>query len=196
MKLVLATKNPGKLRELKELAQDASFVDLQLAPDSFDPEETGNTFLENAIIKAKAAAQMTGLHAVSDDSGLEVYALDGRPGIHSARYCEGSDADRRHKVMKEVAALEDNENRACAFVCAMALCSPDGEVLHTTIGRWHGEIYPVEKGANGFGYDPIFYVVEKGKTSAELPAHEKNQLSHRAKAWRLMLEHIRKTMAE
>ncbi|HEY9776023.1 MAG TPA: RdgB/HAM1 family non-canonical purine NTP pyrophosphatase [Planktothrix sp.] len=191
MKIVLATKNPGKLKELNELAGEAPFVELVLAPENFDPEETGSTFVENAIIKAKEAAKATGLPALADDSGLEVSALGGRPGIRSARYFPGSDADRRRKLLEEVKASGGNTDRSAAFVCAMAFCDADGTVLHTAEARWAGEICDEERGSNGFGYDPIFYLPAKKRTAAELPAHEKNKLSHRAQAWQKMLEHIK-----
>jgi XTP/dITP diphosphohydrolase len=191
MKVVLATKNPGKLKELQELSGDAKDFDFILAPANFDPEETGNTFVENAIIKAKEAALSTGLHALADDSGLEVSCLEGRPGIRSARYCEGTDADRRHKLLGEI------RDKACtdlnaAFVCAMAFCAPDGAVIHTTEARWHGTICDQERGENGFGYDPIFYLPEKNKTAAELSSDEKNTLSLRAQAWTKMFAHLQK----
>jgi XTP/dITP diphosphohydrolase len=189
MQVVLATKNPGKLRELKELSSNTPDLDFVLAPADFDPEETGTTFVENAVIKAKAAALATGLHALADDSGLEVDGLGGRPGIHSARYCEGTDADRRHKLLAEIKqnAVAD---RNAAFVCAMAFCAPDGSVLYTTEARWPGTIGDQERGENGFGYDPIFYLPEKNKTAAELSSDEKNKLSHRAQAWTKMLTHL------
>lgn len=189
MKVVLATKNPGKLRELKELSGDAQNLDFILAPANFDPDETGITFIENAIIKARAAALTTGLHALADDSGLEVSCLEGRPGIHSARYCQGTDADRRGKLLAEI-KQNACADRNAAFVCAMAFCAPDGAVLHTTEARWQGTICDQERGENGFGYDPIFYLPEKNKTAAELSSDEKNKLSHRAQAFTKMLAHL------
>jgi len=189
MKVVLATKNPGKLRELQELASGNTSVELVLAPDSFNAEETGNTFLANAEIKARAAALATGLPAVADDSGIEVNALGGRPGVYSARYCEGSDADRRLKLGREVKE-SGSSDRGAAFVCAMVYCSPAGVVLHTVEERWHGSIQDKETGSNGFGYDPIFYVEEFKRSAAELTMQEKNLLSHRAKAWRAMSKYL------
>lgn len=186
MNLVLATKNPGKLRELKELAQVFDWLELQLAPDEFDPEETGSTFIENAIIKAKAAAEMTGQLAIADDSGIAVDALNGAPGIRSARYCPGSDIDRRRKLLKELQSVPDGE-RGGAFVCAMALCDSDGNVLHTSLREWRGVIARDERGENGFGYDPIFYLPDLNLTSAEISPEQKNARSHRGQAWRDML---------
>jgi XTP/dITP diphosphohydrolase len=189
MKVVLATRNPGKLKELQDLAANDVGVELVLAPPSFDPAETGETFMENAEIKARAAALATGLHAVADDSGIEVDALGGGPGVHSARYCAGTDADRRAKLLEDFKATAST-NRSAAFVCAMVFCSPTGEVLHTVQERWQGSLQDRESGANGFGYDPIFYVEEWKRSSAELTMQEKNQLSHRAKAWRAMSKYL------
>ncbi len=186
MNLVLATKNPGKLRELKELASQFDWLKLELAPDHFDPEETGSTFIENAIIKAAAAAEMTGKLSIADDSGITVVALNGAPGIRSARYCEGTDIDRRRKLLKELEAVPDGQ-RDGAFVCAMALCDGDGKVLHTTQAEWPGVIGRDERGENGFGYDPIFLLPDLGLTSAQISPEQKNSKSHRGQAWRSML---------
>lgn len=191
MKLVLATKNPGKLKELKELALDLDWLELVLAPDDFDPEETGQTFMENSIIKSRSAWQMTGEMSLADDSGISVQALNGAPGIHSARYCEGSDADRRHKLLQTMADVPDDRRQA-AFVCAMSLCSPTGEILHGSEARWEGIIAREERGNNGFGYDPIFYLPDMARTSAELTSQEKNERSHRAQAWADMLRFLSK----
>jgi XTP/dITP diphosphohydrolase len=189
MKLVLATKNPGKLKELKELAGADDWLELQLAPAEFDPEETGKTFEENAILKASIAARMTGLMAVGDDSGIEVNALNGAPGIYSARYCVGTDADRRHKLLGALDSTDDNE-RGANFTCCMALCAASGEVMHTTTARWHGEIFRGERGNNGFGYDPIFFLPEFGLTAAELRSEQKNLISHRGQAWRAIVDYL------
>lgn len=189
MNLVLATKNPGKIKELLELADDAT-VELEMAPDGFDAEETGASFQENAIIKARVAALMTGKFALADDSGLSVDALSGGPGINSARYCEGTDADRRHKLLTELKEVPQ-EKRQASFVCAMALCNAEGQVIHTTSGIWRGKIGVVERGENGFGYDPIFYLLDRDLTAAELSQKEKNDLSHRGKAWRAMLSKLK-----
>ncbi|MBS2001942.1 MAG: RdgB/HAM1 family non-canonical purine NTP pyrophosphatase [Cyanobacteria bacterium SZAS LIN-5] len=189
MNLVLATKNPGKLRELKELAQGFDWLELELAPDQFDPEETGNTFIENAIIKAKAAAEMTGKLSIADDSGIAVDALNGAPGIRSARYCPGSDTDRRRKLLDDLHSIPDDQ-RGGAFVCAMALCDDTGNVLHTTLREWRGVIARDERGENGFGYDPIFYLPDLNQTSAQISPAEKNARSHRGQAWRAMLEFL------
>ncbi len=186
MRIILATKNSGKLKELQELGGNASWLELLLAPDGFNPKETGKTFYENAVIKAKAAVQLAGLPALADDSGLIVEALNGEPGIHSARYCEGSDADRRAKLLDALKAIP-NDRRVAAFMCVMVLCDKGGQVLHSAIRAWPGRIGTVERGNNGFGYDPIFYLLDRDMTAAELTSDEKNRLSHRGQAWRAML---------
>lgn len=189
MKLVLATRNLGKLRELEELAGGATWLELVLAPETFAPKETGRTFYENAAIKAKTAAQLSGLTALADDSGLIVEALNGKPGIHSARYCAGTDADRRAKLLAEMQAVPE-ERRLAAFLCAMVLCDRHGAILHSVVRAWPGRIGVVERGENGFGYDPIFYLQDRDITAAELRPEEKNMLSHRGQAFRAMLSYL------
>jgi XTP/dITP diphosphohydrolase len=189
MELVLATQNPGKLRELQALARAMPELHLILAPEGFDPEETGNTFIENALIKAIEAARQTGIMSVADDSGLCVDALDGRPGIHSARYALGSDADRRQKLLAEMAEIPEGKRQA-AFVCAMALVDGSESVLFTCQARWGGHLGLVEQGSNGFGYDPIFYPDGLTQTSAEIETAFKNEVSHRSQAWRQVLNFL------
>lgn len=189
MKVVLATHNPGKIREFSQMSEPYG-IELLPMPDDLDPEETGATFLENALIKARAAAKVTNLPAVADDSGLEIEALDGRPGIRSARYCEGTDKDRREKILEEMVSVPRGQRQA-AFVCAMALCLPDGSILKTTEERWHGSIGFESRGENGFGYDPIFELDGRNETSAMITNEEKNTLSHRGQAWRKMVDFIR-----
>ncbi len=193
MKLVLATKNPGKLKELQELAGSSSGINFVLAPDEFDPEETGSTFLENAIIKARAASEMTNLPAIADDSGIVVDALDGRPGIKSARYCEGDDGARRKKLLNEMKTVSD-EKRQARFVCALAMSDAKGDIVFTTQAAWEGKIGYEERGSNGFGYDPIFLPDgEGGSTAAELSSESKNSQSHRGQAFRTFLrQHVNK----
>ena len=191
MKVVLATKNPGKLKELNEIARDKNWLELLLAPEGFAPEETGDTYLANAIIKAKEAARLTNNLAIADDSGLEVSALNGRPGVHSARYAEGIDALGREKLLAELKNI--NENRKAQFVCVMVIWKPglDKPLFHTK-GVWTGEIGRKEAGDGGFGYDPIFHPDEMNLTAAQLSAKEKNLLSHRGQAWRNTLEYLEK----
>lgn len=196
MKIVLATKNPGKLKELTEMAEGlADGIELVLAPDEFDPEETGSTYIDNAIIKAKAAAQMTNLISIADDSGLEVTAMDGRPGVHSARYCAGSDRDRRLKLLDELASVPEGRRQA-QFVCWMAVCDPskNGEIIYRSEGVWRGRIGFDERGEGGFGFDPIFYETDSDVTAAQLSADEKNRKSHRGQAWRQVLSFLEKTL--
>jgi XTP/dITP diphosphohydrolase len=195
MRVVIATTNPGKLRELKEIAQGKSSVEFVLAPEDFSVDETGSTFVENAVLKARAAAEATGLMAVADDSGIEVDALDGRPGIHSARYCEGSDRERRLKLLEDVKEVPPGK-RGAAFVCAMAVCVPTGQTVFTTLNRWEGELGFVEKGENGFGYDPIFMLPTLGKTSAEISPEDKNRISHRGQAFEQVLKFLQNAHAE
>lgn len=189
MKLCLATKNPGKLKELIKIAQESDAtknLELVLAPPEFDPEETGKTFMENAVIKAREAAKLSGLMAVADDSGLCVDALNSRPGIYSARYAEGDDAKGRAKLLTELKDVPA-EKRNAAFVCAMALVKPDGSIVLQVQKDWQGSICTSEKGNNGFGYDPIFVPNGLNITSAEMSAEDKNHVSHRGQAWRTVL---------
>lgn len=195
MKIVLATKNPGKLKELSEMAKELAETEFEflLAPDEFDPEETGNTYLENAIIKATEAARMTNEFSVADDSGLAVDALDGRPGVFSARYCEGTDGDRRAKLLGELKDVPEGK-RGAQFVCCMAVCDPkDLTVIYTVETYWRGRIGFEERGSGGFGFDPIFYENNSDVTAAQLPAVEKNEKSHRGQAWRQVLAFMEKT---
>lgn len=193
IELVLATKNPGKLKELLALSKalDAGLeLDLHLAPDEFDPEETGDSFIANAVIKAQAAAQMTGKLSLADDSGLTVVAMDGRPGIYSARYCPGTDADRRVKLLDELKEVPVGKRQA-AFVCAMALVSGSGETLFTCHVDWAGVIDTVEKGQNGFGFDPLFVPNGYDITTAEMDSTIKNSISHRGQAFQQVLNYLR-----
>jgi XTP/dITP diphosphohydrolase len=190
--LVLATSNPGKLKELRALSAHVTGLNLILAPEGFDPEETGETFLDNAIIKATEAARQTGLIAAADDSGICVDALDGRPGVKSARYAPGTDRDRRLKLLEEMSQVEES-SRGAAFVCAMAVVDNQGRLLFSCEEKWPGVLAAAERGENGFGYDPIFCPHDspiKGQTSAEISAEVKNQLSHRAQAWQKVLNYL------
>lgn len=183
-RIVLATGNKGKIRDFGALL---SSVDLdpvpigELAP-GFAVPETGTTFLENAVIKARAAREQTGLAALADDSGLAVDVLGGAPGVYSARYA-GGDADDAKNNAKLLAALErvpDTQRTAC-FCCALALVLEDG-TLYTAEGRVSGLVRSEPRGSGGFGYDPLFWIPELGQTMAELSLEEKNRISHRARA--------------
>ena len=180
MKLVLASQNPGKLKELKILLGHLP-IELALAPKDFDPEETSDTYLANAEIKAREAARMTGELSVSDDSGIEVEALGWGPGVRSARYCEGSDLDRRQKMLLEMENVPD-EKRNARYVCALVLADKD-KVIYSTEAYWQGKLIREELGEHGFGYDPIFMPNDCTMTSAQITPEEKNQKSHRAKAF-------------
>jgi XTP/dITP diphosphohydrolase len=180
VKLVVATGNRGKLVEFEELLAGLGLEVLALGDVGLEPpEETGATFAENAALKATFAARRSGLWALADDSGLCVAALGGRPGLHSARYAS-DDEERRAKLLRAISGASD---RGAYFFCAAALCGPGGAPLHAADGRVDGDIALAPRGANGFGYDPIFLPRETpGRTLAELPAAEKNRLSHRGRA--------------
>jgi XTP/dITP diphosphohydrolase len=177
MKIVLASTNAHKLEELSALLAGHDFA---LGP-KLEVEETGTTFAENALIKAKAFLAATGQPALADDSGLAVEVLGGRPGVYSARYAP-TDAERIAKLLGE---LGDNADRRAAFVCAMALALPDGRVIAVE-GRCEGLITDGARGEGGFGYDPIFLVPGLGRTFAQLSAAEKNGISHRGRAVELL----------
>ena len=187
MQFVLASHNKKKLAELSAIVSSLGIEIIPLPEGAPEPEEDGKTFEENAFIKAKSAAEFTGLPALADDSGLCVDALDGAPGIYSARYCEGTDEDRNAFLLKN---MQDKENRACRFVCAIACILPDGETL-TVRGECEGKIAFEPAGEGGFGYDPLFLPDEfPGKTMAQLTAEEKDSISHRGKALRLLAKKL------
>lgn len=191
-KIIFATGNEGKMKEVHMILEDLGLPVLSLkdAGITADVEENGTTFEENAQIKAKAIMEMTGALVLADDSGLEVDALDKEPGIYSARYM-GHDTSYHIKNQNIIDRLEGKvgEERSARFVCAIAAAFPDGRVLITR-GTMEGQIGYEEKGENGFGYDPIFYLPEYQCYSAELSLEEKNKLSHRGKALRLMKERL------
>lgn len=162
---------------------------ISMAEAGFDsqPEENGQSFEENAIIKARAAMETCGLPCIADDSGLEVAALGGAPGVHSARYCPGTDLDRVNYLLKN---MEGKTDRAGSFVSAVACVFPDGSQI-VVRGECHGEILRRMQGQGGFGYDPIFYVPSEGCTFAEMPQDRKNQISHRAAAMELFCRELK-----
>jgi XTP/dITP diphosphohydrolase len=184
--LVLATSNVGKVRQLQSLLSDdvvvKSLADLGLTA----PEETGATFAENASLKAVAAAKATGILALADDSGLEVDALGGAPGVQSARYAGdgATDAANIDRLLKELESVPDGA-RSARFVCVLTLANSDG-VLYSVTGECRGKIARARRGTNGFGYDPVFEL-EGGRTVAELTIEEKNRISHRGIAMREMM---------
>lgn len=193
-KIIFATGNKDKVKEIQMILADLGVEVLTMkdAGISIDIEENGATYEENAMIKARAVAAYTNCVVMADDSGLEIDYLNKEPGIYSARYL-GDDTSYRIKNANLMERLEGvpDEKRTARFVCAIAAVLPDGREL-TTRGTIEGRIAYEEKGGNGFGYDPIFYVPEFGKTTAELSEEEKNQVSHRGNALRLMKEELRK----
>lgn len=178
-RLVLASKNPGKIRELQAMMAGSGIEVVGLDPASPDVEETGTTFEENALIKARAACVATGLPALGEDSGLAVDALGGEPGIHSARWVPGSDQDRLNALLERMKSIPDGQ-RSGRYVSTIAIVTPDGRE-RVVRGELEGAIAREPRGTGGFGYDPIF-VLENGKSTAEITMEEKNAISHRSRA--------------
>ena len=196
MKLVLASKNEKKLRELREILS-AQGVEVVLESDvgvDVDVEETGTTFEENSLLKARAVMEACGLPAIADDSGLAVDALNGAPGVYSARYGgEGLDDVGRYRLLLE--NMRGQLDRKCRFVSVITLCMPNGDVI-TARGECHGTLAYAPQGENGFGYDPIFFVPERKKTFAQLTAEEKNAISHRGNALKIFREKLSDYLSE
>ena len=192
-KIVFATGNAGKMKEIRMIMSDTGMEVLSMkeAGISAEPDENGTTYEENALIKARAVAQFTDAIVLADDSGLEVDRLNKEPGVYSARYL-GEDTSYRIKnqnIIDRLAGVPD-EQRTARFVCAIAAVLPDKREL-TVRATIEGRIDYEEKGSHGFGYDPIFYVPQFGKTTAELTEEEKNEVSHRGKALRLIKEELK-----
>ena len=183
--LLLGTRNPGKLKEITSILEDSgwSFSSLQEFESVESPDENGETYSDNAIVKARFYAAATGMHALADDSGLEVDALAGAPGVLSARYAgkNASDAERRKLLLSELAKTDDKDRRA-RFVSVVAIASPDGTILNLSEGICEGVITSVPRGTGGFGYDPLFIPDGYDQTFAELAENVKNSISHRARA--------------
>lgn len=179
---VIATNNAHKLREIRAILENDSraFLSMEEAHIHTDPEETGATFEENALIKARAACAASGLPAMADDSGICVDALGGAPGIHSARYCPGTDRERTEFLLKNMEAVPDGQRQG-RFVSAIACVYPDGTEF-TVRGECEGVILREIRGEGGFGYDPVFFSPDDGCTFAEMPQARKNEISHRARA--------------
>ncbi|VEF47437.1 nucleoside-triphosphatase [Bacillus freudenreichii] len=192
--VIIATKNKGKAKEFERLFSKYGITVKTLVdvPEIPDIEETGETFEENAVIKAEAIAKISDSYVVADDSGLVIDALDGRPGVFSARYAgeEKSDEANIDKVLSELAGVSE-EDRTARFYCALAIAGPDIETV-TVNGTCEGLILNERRGAGGFGYDPIFYVPSEGKTMAEMSAERKSELSHRAAAMKNLEPYIEK----
>ena len=180
--LVVATGNPGKLKEMQVYLQDLGW-ELQLKPEELEIEETGETFIANACLKASEVAKATGEWSIADDSGLMVDALNGQPGIYSARYGK-TDADRISRLLKE---LGSEHNREAQFVCAIAIARPDGTIALQVEGICRGEILHTPRGTGGFGYDPIFYVPAQQQTFAEMTPDIKRSHSHRGRAFQALI---------
>lgn len=194
IEILFATSNAGKAKEVQAMFSDLDVDVKTLREEGIDVEieENGQTFAENALIKAKAIAGMTDKIVLADDSGLVVDYLNGEPGIYSARYL-GEDTSydiKNAKILERMEGVPDDQ-RTARFVCAMAAIMPDGEVICTE-GIMEGLIGYEMKGTNGFGYDPIFYLPEYGMTSSEITPEKKNEISHRGKALRKMQDELRK----
>ena len=183
--LVVATGNPGKLREMQAYLANSGW-ELTLKPEELEIEETGDTFAANACLKASQIAQATGKWAIADDSGLQVDALGGAPGVYSARYGK-NDSERIARLLNE---LGSEVNRQAQFVCAIAIANPDGAIILESEGVCRGVILHAPRGHRGFGYDPIFYVPEKQLTFAEMTPQLKRSLSHRGKAFTALLPQL------
>lgn len=193
--IVLASGNAGKIREINDMLAD---LDFRVVPQTEfsvpDADETGLSFVENAILKARNAARHTRLPAIADDSGLEVDALDGEPGVQSAHYA-GVNATDAANVQKLLTALQEipDAERTARFRCVMVyLRRPDDAMPLIAVGTWEGRIARAPRGSNGFGYDPVFIVPDRNCTSAELSPEDKNQLSHRGQALRSLVSLLRR----
>ena len=194
MKVVLASKNPHKLVEISKITEKFGFelvLQSQLGVD-IDVEETGTTFEENSLLKARAVMEATGLPALADDSGIAVDALNGEPGIYSARYGFDDTLDdwgRLLLLLKNTEHVPDGQRQA-QFVCVISFITPEGQVIQAR-GEIHGELLREARGENGFGYDPIFYYPPMGLSTAEMSPEDKNQVSHRANALRVFYDKLK-----
>jgi len=189
---VIATNNGHKLQEIRDILENdrRRFLSMKEAGIATDPEENGLTFEENALIKARAACQAAGMPALADDSGLEVDALDGAPGIRSARYCEGSDQDRVNFLLNNLKGIPQ-EKRGAQFVSCIACVYPDGTEF-VVRGICRGEILTANHGEGGFGYDPVFWVPEEQESFSSMPQARKNAISHRTNALALTRAELEK----
>ncbi len=191
MQIVLASSNKHKVQEINDIVKSLNIpLEFILPPEGFDPEETGKTFEENSYIKALEAWKLTKNWVLADDSGLCIDALNGKPGIYSARYAE-TPALRIQRVLKELNGIK---NRNAHFTCAMTLINPEGKIEYKYQGICEGSIIEETRGTNGFGYDPIFLVKGDTRTMAELSEDEKNKVSHRSTALRNILEYLKKVI--
>lgn len=186
MKIVLATSNKHKVQEINDMVS-GSGIEFILPPEGFDPVEDGETFEENSKIKALEAWKISKSWTLADDSGLCIKALDGRPGIHSARYAE-TPAKRIERVLSEMEGMDERE---AEFVCAMTLINPEGKIEFACRGVCEGSIAHKPAGQNGFGYDPIFLIKNTNTTMAELSEEEKNKISHRSSALHQVINYLK-----
>jgi XTP/dITP diphosphohydrolase len=187
-KLIVATSNPGKLREMQAYLSDSAW-ELSLKPAELDVDETGDTFAANACQKASEVAIAMNCWAVADDSGLQVDALNGAPGIYSARYAN-SDKERIDRILRELIDIPDASQRQAQFVCAVAVARPDGTIAAQAEGICRGEILTAPRGVDGFGYDPIFYIPTKQLTFAEMSPAIKRSISHRGRAFAIIAQKL------
>lgn len=187
MKIVLASSNEHKVKEINEIVLDYD-LEFILPPKGFDPIEDGETFEENSFIKAHEAWELSKTWTLADDSGLCIEALGGAPGIYSARYAENP----KKRIDRVLTEMEGKENRNAYFACAMTLINPNGDVAFACKGICKGSIATQASGHNGFGYDPIFLLEGDTRTMAELSEEEKNKVSHRARALEQVLEFLKK----
>ena len=193
MEIILASSNKHKVQEINEIVKASypeSNIKFILPPEGFDPVEDGKTFEENSYIKALAAWKLGKTWTLADDSGLCIDALNGNPGIYSARYAETPEL-RIQRVLRELESVSDDK-RTARFCCAMTLINPKGEIEYKTLGKCEGKIINEARGVNGFGYDPIFMPDGYNVTIAELSEEEKNEISHRGNALRSVLDYIAK----
>ena len=186
MKIVLASSNEHKVKEINAIVANTG-IEFILPPAGFDPIEDGQSFEENSLIKAKAAWELGKTWTLADDSGLCIDALGGAPGIHSARYAETPQA-RIDRVLNEMQGIK---NRSACFKCCMTLINPQGEVAFSYTGVCEGSIVEIQRGVNGFGYDPIFLIKGSDRTMAELSEDEKNRISHRGRALNAVLKYLK-----
>jgi XTP/dITP diphosphohydrolase len=193
-KIVLATNNQGKVNELQALLANAGFdIIAQSQFNVLDVDETGLTFIENALLKARHTAKLTGLPAIADDSGLSVDALGGQPGIYSARYAgeHGNDKSNNQKLLKALQNIP-KEKRTAYFYCALVFMKHENDPTPIIcLGKWDGLILNEEQGDGGFGYDPLFYVPELGCTAAQLTKEQKSRISHRGQALKQLIKKIK-----
>lgn len=189
VKIVLATGNPHKLKEINEIVQDLP-IEFVLPDGDFNPDENGTTFEQNSLIKAQEAARISKRISLADDSGLCVEALDGAPGIHSARY----DVTAQKRIDRLLNNLAGVDNRKAKFVCAMTLVDENSNILYKAIGECHGQIAKKQFGTNGFGYDPVFIVDGYDMTMAEMPEELKNTISHRSLALNKIIKFIQNNL--